>query len=95
MGAAQFGWIIVVAAANIAAHASNATPYIAPSQLPGGTVDAGTYVFGSILTVGFGGAALMALAAGDSWQDTDEETDLTLGESGVTDRGTYTGAIDG
>lgn len=93
--AAQFGWIIVVAAASIAAYTGNATPYVAPSQLPGGTADAGTYMFGSILVVGFGGSALMALVAGDSWQDMDEETDLTLGESGVTGRGTYTGVIDG
>jgi hypothetical protein len=93
--AAQFGWIIVVAAASIAAYTGNATPYVAPSQLPGGTTDAGAYMFGSILVVGFGGAALMALGVGDSWQDMDEETDLTLGESGVTGRGTYTGVIDG
>ena len=93
--AAQFGWIIVVAAASIAAYTGNATPYVAPSQLPGGTADAGTYMFGSILVVGFGGSALMVLVAGDSWQDMDEETDLTLGESGVTGRGTYTGVIDG
>ena len=93
--AAQFGWIIVVAAASIAAYTGNATPYVAPSQLPGGTTDAGAYMFGSILVVGFGGAALMPLVAGDSWQDMDEETDLTLGESGVTGRGTYTGVIDG
>ena len=93
--AAQSGWIIVVAAASIAAYTGNATPYVAPSQLPGGTADPGIYLFGSILVVGFGGAALMALVAGDSWQDMDEETDLTLGESGVTGRGTYTGVIDG
>ena len=93
--AAQFGWILVVAAASIAAYTGNATPYVAPSQLPGGTTDPGIYLFGSILVVGFGGSALMALVAGDSWQDMDEETDLTLGESGVTGRGTYTGVIDG
>ena len=93
--AAQSGWIIVVAAASIAAYTGNATPYVAPSQLPGGTADAGIYLFGSILVVGFGGAALMALAAGDSWQDADGETDPTLGEPEVTGRETYTGAIDG
>ena len=45
--------------------------------------------------LGFGGAALTALAAGDPWQDADGETDPTLGEPEVTGRETYTGVIDG
>lgn len=81
---------------SIVSYTGNATPYVEPSQLPaGGTADAGVYMFGTILVVGFGGAALVSLVRGDSWQQMDEETDLTLADSGVTGRGTYTGVIDG
>ncbi len=90
----QMVWILIVAAASITSYTGNARPYIEPSQLPGGTSSPGTYLFGAILVVGFGGAAVIALASGDKWAGMAEQTNLTLEDSGVTGKGTYAGTID-
>jgi len=88
-------WILLVAAAAITSYTGNARPYIEPSQLPGGTSSPEAYIFGAILVVGFGGAALIAVSSGDPWKEMAEQTNLTLDDSGVTGNGTYSGAVDG
>lgn len=92
----QFGWIAAVAAVLITAYSGNATAYITPSQLPaGGTGDAGGYIFGGILVIGFGGAAVIGLLGGSSWKGMQKETDLVLTDSGLLSNGQYVGTVRG
>jgi hypothetical protein len=92
----QFGWILSVAAVLIVTYSGNATPYITVSQLPaGGTGDAGMYMFGGILVVGFGGAGLIGIFGGSSWKGMRDQTDLELTDSGLISDGQYVGKVRG
>lgn len=89
-------WFFVTAVAIVGVYFGVTEPAVSATTLPGGgTSDALPYMLGLIALVSVGGVVVIGLVAPGRWEAVQDQTDLTLEDTGMLTSGTFTGTVRG